>query len=307
MTVNYQNVEIFLTIVQEGGITQAAERLFITQSNVSKQLKRLEEELGVTLINREKGMHSAHLTPEGERFLPVAQDYRYSHLRVVNFKDNENRITLKIASIDSLNASVLYQIYPELMKRLPNLALTVTTDQSDIIYDMVNRQIFDVGFVLTDSRWPNIVVKPFISQKFCLILYSEKRQVEKLSLKALDPKREIYQPFGTKFQSWHEYWWPNHQYQIQVEYDISGTQALFTEGAWTIVPETVALKYLNKKHFHLVEVEEALPTRDTYYIVNKHPIASCRESLQAFEQLLEEYKEGKGQFLRQEALEQKGD
>ena len=68
---NFQNIETFLTIVQEGGISQAAERMFTTQSNVSKQLKKLETELGVTLINRDKGVHYAYLTGDGEQLVTI--------------------------------------------------------------------------------------------------------------------------------------------------------------------------------------------------------------------------------------------
>lgn len=291
---NFQNIETFLTIVQEGGISQAAERMFTTQSNVSKQLKKLETELGVTLINRDKGVHSAYLTGDGEQFLPIAQEYYYSHLRLLSFRENQNRTTLRIASIDSLNASVLYKLYPDLLQTLPNLILSVTTNQSDIIYDMVNRQLYDVGFVLTKSRWPNIIVKPFITQEFRLIMYSETDDIPKrLSLKVLDPKKEVYQPFGTRFQTWHEYWWPNHQTHIQVEYDIAGTQMLFSEGFWTIVPETVAKRYLDTPGFYQIETEENLPIRETYYITNKNPASSCKEPLRIFESMLEQYREGK--------------
>ncbi|UXR74078.1 LysR family transcriptional regulator [Staphylococcus sp. IVB6238] len=53
----------FLTVVSEGNISAAANLLHVTQPTLSRQLKGLEEELGVTLFKR-KGKHMT-LTQEG--------------------------------------------------------------------------------------------------------------------------------------------------------------------------------------------------------------------------------------------------
>ena len=52
----------FVTIAQEKNITRAAERLLITQPTLSRQLKELEEELGVKLFKSNN--HSIYLTDE---------------------------------------------------------------------------------------------------------------------------------------------------------------------------------------------------------------------------------------------------
>src|SRR5699024_8358905 len=54
----------FLTIVNEGQITRAAKKLHIAQPPLSYQLKKLEQELGVLLIERNRKKIS--LTKEGE-------------------------------------------------------------------------------------------------------------------------------------------------------------------------------------------------------------------------------------------------
>ena len=52
---NYQDAEIFLTIVSTKSITKAAEQLFLSQPTISHRLNLLERELGVALIVRQKG------------------------------------------------------------------------------------------------------------------------------------------------------------------------------------------------------------------------------------------------------------
>ena len=61
-----KSLKYFLTVVQEGTITRAAKKLCIAQPPLSRQIRLLEEELGVTLFLR--GKKKIQLTEEG-RFL----------------------------------------------------------------------------------------------------------------------------------------------------------------------------------------------------------------------------------------------
>ncbi|MFK7997882.1 MAG: LysR family transcriptional regulator [Granulosicoccus sp.] len=61
----------FVSVVETAGVTRAANKLHLTQSAVSMQLKRLEEMLGVTLFKRDS--HGMHPTPAGEQLLSNAR------------------------------------------------------------------------------------------------------------------------------------------------------------------------------------------------------------------------------------------
>lgn len=61
----------FVSVVESGGFTRAGERVHRTQSTVSQQVRRLEESLGVVLL--ERGTRSVALTGEGERLLAYAK------------------------------------------------------------------------------------------------------------------------------------------------------------------------------------------------------------------------------------------
>lgn len=64
-------VETFLTVVDSGSFQLAANRLNCTQPSISQQLRRLEEQLGVQLITRNRARST--LTKDGEAFLPHAR------------------------------------------------------------------------------------------------------------------------------------------------------------------------------------------------------------------------------------------
>ena len=65
----------FITLVQTGNMTQAAEILHITQPALSKQLKYLEAEFGAQLINIKRGQRGSNLqlTDAGKIFYEKAQ------------------------------------------------------------------------------------------------------------------------------------------------------------------------------------------------------------------------------------------
>lgn len=71
MSLNSEALRLFLGVVDAGSLSAAAEMLGQTASGVSRGLQRLEEDLGVTLLNRTT--RRMELTEEGRHFLPKAR------------------------------------------------------------------------------------------------------------------------------------------------------------------------------------------------------------------------------------------
>ena len=66
-----RTLRYFLAVAREESITRAAERLHLTQPNLSRQLRELEEELGTSLLIRGRGIT---LTEEGQIFRKRAEE-----------------------------------------------------------------------------------------------------------------------------------------------------------------------------------------------------------------------------------------
>ncbi|WP_079049734.1 LysR family transcriptional regulator [Streptomyces torulosus] len=69
--VHGRDLRYFVTVAEELHFTRAAERLYVSQPALSKQIRALERQLGVELFRRER--QGAALTPAGEALLPYAR------------------------------------------------------------------------------------------------------------------------------------------------------------------------------------------------------------------------------------------
>ena len=146
---NSLSAKIFLTIVEHRSISAAARALYISQPAVSAHLHRLEDELGISLIRRQKGQHSIMLTPEGERFIPVAREWLSAENSLQTFKDSCQRKTLRIAAFLSINPYLLMPIAEKLQQTMPDidLQLCVLPVGTSIVMNMP--QSYDVAFRIT--------------------------------------------------------------------------------------------------------------------------------------------------------------
>lgn len=68
-----EQIKVFLAVAQQGSFGRVAEQRYVTQRAVSRQISRLENEIGVKLFNRTNNRIS--LTPAGKYFAGRAQEY----------------------------------------------------------------------------------------------------------------------------------------------------------------------------------------------------------------------------------------
>ena len=59
---NFSNINYFLAIVEEGSISAAARKLYISQQALSEQLRKMEEEVGAPLLKRGKNSELSSCT-----------------------------------------------------------------------------------------------------------------------------------------------------------------------------------------------------------------------------------------------------
>lgn len=150
------SLEIFRTVVREGGVTRAAAQLHRVQSNVTTRIRQLEASLGVPLFVRE-GKRMV-LTPAGQTLLTYADDLlRLAAEARQAVQPREPHGRLRIASMESTAASRLPTLLASLHQRWPRVQLelvTMTTRQS---VQALSRFEVDCAFIAETTCSPTCV------------------------------------------------------------------------------------------------------------------------------------------------------
>lgn len=121
MDVHGRDLRYFILVAEELGFTRAAERLFVSQPALSKQIRMLEKQLGVVLFERDR--RTVRLTAVGEALLPHARAvlaaWQAAEAAVDEAKTAERRI-LVIGMSTSPGRGLLPALRTRLVSRHPD-------------------------------------------------------------------------------------------------------------------------------------------------------------------------------------------
>ncbi|WP_047607056.1 transcriptional regulator GcvA [Rahnella aquatilis] len=119
----------FEVVTRHTTFTSAAEELFITQSAVSHQLKKLEEIWGLQLFQRGKTLS---LTPAGAALAPLVREF-FSKLEttLADLREQKGRVRLRVSTTYSFALKWLLPRLPELARLHPEILVTLeSTDKA---------------------------------------------------------------------------------------------------------------------------------------------------------------------------------
>ena len=120
---NYHNIKVFQAILEHQNISAAAKSLNYTRSTVSEALKQLEEELGVQLIVRERGVRKVTLTPAGKKFVPLVNEWEEMDQHLHDFVRASKQRVLRLAAGTRAPEEIVPRIVRCLKQDLPNLTV----------------------------------------------------------------------------------------------------------------------------------------------------------------------------------------
>ena len=190
---NHQNIRIFMAIVEQGSISGAAKALHYTHPTVSESLKTLEKELGVQLVLRERGVRKVTLTPAGQAFVPIAQQWMEVNRRISLFMQAQKQKVLRLAAGEAAHECIVPQITRRLMMEDPDLELRLLSMKSQEIRNGIKWQSFDAaiyfGNPITD---PLVTTVPFFEEERCILCRADTVLPDRpLTAEDLDPDYEV--------------------------------------------------------------------------------------------------------------------
>jgi len=142
-------LKYFLTVVREENITRAADILHITQPTLSRQLSKLEEDLGVQLFLR--GKKGIALTNEGILFRRRASEIvELADKAERELSESEQLIDGEIAvgcgELESVK--LITKLFMSFKEKYPNVHLDLYTGNADQIKQRIDNGVTDIGILL---------------------------------------------------------------------------------------------------------------------------------------------------------------
>ena len=157
----FGQLEIFVVVAEWGGFTLAAQQLGISQSAVSHALKKLEDDLGVSLIERNKSQ--AKLTVAGVRLLPRAREILGLSETIRQEAADMRGVQLGSLRIGSFGPTSSLRLLPEILdvyrKEFPNIEVHIDEGNDGQVVQWLQERRVDVGFVvLPDERFDTVAL-----------------------------------------------------------------------------------------------------------------------------------------------------
>lgn len=141
---NLSFVEGFYWAATLKSVSGAARKQFITQSAMSARIKKLEEELGTSLLDRRD--KSFRLTPAGVRFLADAARL-LGHWRDIKTglgSGTQRAVSLRVGAIESVLHSWLIPWLEQLRVLQPGIELELTVETTPLLSELLQRGALDV-------------------------------------------------------------------------------------------------------------------------------------------------------------------
>lgn len=163
MNIDLRQLRVFIAVARLGNFTRAAERLNLSQPNLSLLVRRLEQTLGVRLFDR--STRSVTLTVAGQEFLPTAErlvEEFDGAIAAVTDLAARRRGRVTVAALPSIAATLLPKAIAELSARHPQITVSLRDDVADQILARVRSGEVDFGVGATDMADSQLVTTPLI-------------------------------------------------------------------------------------------------------------------------------------------------
>lgn len=147
MNMDLRQYRYFCAVVEEQSVTRAAERLRMAQPALTQQIRKMEELLGVRLI--ERAGRGIRITASGERLYERAVSLlRYEAETRIEVSDiKEGRTGILRIGVNTLSAGRLTGWVQEMKRRHPRITLQIHQGESAALIDRLKDHAIDVALV----------------------------------------------------------------------------------------------------------------------------------------------------------------
>jgi DNA-binding transcriptional LysR family regulator len=165
---NFVDLQVFKSVVEEGGVIRAASKLHRVPSAVTTRIKQLEASIGVKLFHRDR--QRLHLSPAGELLLDYADRLiRLSAEARDVVSGTMPRGVLRLGALESTTASRLPSILADFHARYGDVRLELVSGTNDVLLKQLAERQLDAAFIAEPPPQPAFDYVPVFSERLTLI------------------------------------------------------------------------------------------------------------------------------------------
>jgi LysR family hydrogen peroxide-inducible transcriptional activator len=164
---NLRALQYFVKLAELKHFSKAAEACFVSQPTLSTQIRKLEEELGVSLV--ERAPRKVMLTPIGEdiahRARYVLRDLEQIRDAARRSRDPETGI-LKLGIFPTLAPYLLPHVIPGIRRSYPDLRLQLAEEKTEDIIEQLDQGHLDAGLLALPIDEHGMEMKELFKEPF---------------------------------------------------------------------------------------------------------------------------------------------
>ena len=176
-----------VAVAKELHFGRAAERCFVSQPTLSVAVKKLEDELGVTLFERHQ--HEVSITPIGEAIVKQAEAVlnEANYLKeIANQNKDELSGELKLGVIYTVGPYLLPKLIPSINKQQQELTLLIEEDFTENLSRKLKSGEIEIAIMANPFDEPGITTEILYQEPFVVALPSNHQLTKKKKLQASD-------------------------------------------------------------------------------------------------------------------------
>ena len=265
-------IEAFMAVIRTGSITRAAQFLYTTQSALSRRIKTLEQELGYTLMKRQKGMRSIELTPEGQSFITVAEKWRLLWEEAREISRMERHLSLNLSAVDSVSTYIMPKVYEDFLLQNPEVSVSIRTLHSQEAYGCIESGVVDIAFISDDMYVSGVETVPAFRERMLFVCAADAHYPQTVHPSQMDPTRQIRFPWNPEYDQWHRCWFDSRlKPWVLLDKMSFFVEFLFRGENWAILPASAAYRLKAQTGLSVRPIQEGPPERLIYYLVADRP------------------------------------
>jgi LysR family transcriptional regulator, hydrogen peroxide-inducible genes activator len=186
---NLKDLKYLVALADTGHFGRAAERTFVSQPTLSAQLKKLEEFLGVKLIERQP--KNVQLTEVGKQVVARARRMVTEGEEIIALaRNNADPLAgkLKVALIPTIGPYLLPRVMQKIRKALPKLGLMLYEHQTEALLNRLRGGEIDMGIIALPAAQDGLESRELYREAFTVALPQSHPLTMKETIKIQDLK-----------------------------------------------------------------------------------------------------------------------